>query len=109
MGNHCVCVCAGEAGRSDTVPVGRVHGVFGGLGAGSQTALCTLLHALGRIITRARHHVLLRHLRRHALLPREIQGKTHSRAFITRNSEILSEFVLISFSTHDAQKQQLPP
>jgi hypothetical protein len=72
------CLCAGEAGRTDAVPVCGVHGVFGGLGAGPHAALCALLHSLGRIIPRARHHVLVRHLCRNALLPREIQGKAHS-------------------------------
>lgn len=97
-----LCVCAGEAGRTDAVPVGRVHGVFGGLGTRSQTALCVLQHALGRIVARARYDVLLRHLRRHGLLPREIQGKIHSRALITSSCEILRELVF----TCDFRKQQ---
>jgi len=71
------CLCAGEAGRTDAVPVGGVHGVFGRLGSGPHAALCALWDSLGRLIPCARYHVLVRHLCRNALLPREIQGKAH--------------------------------
>jgi hypothetical protein len=53
------CLCAGEAGRADAVPVGGVYGVFGGLGSGTHTTLCALRYALGRLVPRAWYHVLL--------------------------------------------------
>ena len=71
------CLCAGEAGRADAVPVGGVYGVFGGLGSRPHTALCALRASLGRLIACAGYHVLVRHLCRHALLLREINGKVH--------------------------------
>ena len=69
------CLSAGEAGREDAVPVCGVHGVFGRLGSGPHASLCAVRDSVGRLITCARYHVLVRHLCCNALLSREIQGK----------------------------------
>jgi hypothetical protein len=68
--------------------------VFGRLGSGAHTTLCALQHTLGRIVPRARYHVLLRYLCRYALLPWAVQGKTHftitiQLRLITRNRLVL--------------------
>ena len=58
----------GDGGGAASVFVRRVHGVSGGLDV--RAALPLVPHPVGRLVAHPRHHVLVRRLRRRALLPR---------------------------------------
>lgn len=67
-------VFTGEKRGTRPVHERGLHEVSGRQGRGPETLLPVLRHSVGRILADHGHHVLVRRVRRHALLQRTSQG-----------------------------------